>query len=83
VYTTSIPGVVISREAMDLAHAVGYTLERMLKQTAIGQAKTVENRVVGPAEIEAAARTITVDLVAFIESARAELHAREEARRAA
>jgi hypothetical protein len=83
VYTTNIPGVLISREAKDLAYTLAHAIDRMLTQTAIAQAKAMEKQVVGPAEIEAAARTVAVDLVALIESARTELHARQEARRAA
>lgn len=86
-YTTSVPGVLIDREARDLAYVVASAIQRMLTQTACLQAKdrATENTkcVVGAKEITEAGNTLTIDLVSLIESARVELNASKSARRVA
>lgn len=82
VYTTSEKDVVISAEAMNLAHAVGQVLEQKLVRAAVQHVKTTGTGVVQPADIEAAAVT-TLALAALVGSLRNDIDGREEVKRAA
>lgn len=67
-YTTSESNVVISAEAMNLAHAVGRLLEQKLVRAAVQQVKVNGTGVVQPADIEAAAPPALAALVGSMRS---------------
>jgi hypothetical protein len=87
VWTTNVPGVLITQEALELAFRVGRAVEKLLAEAACERAKPrgarAEKRLVNTADIESAALSVTVDLVALIAAVRDEHAAHEEIRRVA